>query len=152
ATLTLGPTTARFTRVLAQADRWVLVGNPSSTMTLPIRGADSAMMYAGDNNYQPVNELQPGQGAWVMRHTAGDVTVGDAPSSAQRTQVRRLQQGPAQNAADSSNFAAIPAVAGELIGNHAYDQVQEAMDDLRSSFQDGLRLAHAADTPALTEV
>src|SRR5689334_1284273 len=38
----LGRTPARYTRQLVPANQWELVGNPSSTQTLPIAGADDA--------------------------------------------------------------------------------------------------------------
>jgi hypothetical protein len=54
----------------------VLAGNPSTTATLTIRGADIAMGYdAVSGRYRDVQSLPPGSAAWVSIGSGGAVTL-----------------------------------------------------------------------------
>lgn len=62
--------------ITAPAGQYVMVGNPSSTQTLTIHGADQAFTYdpvAGV--YNPVTILAPGKGAWAISLNGGTITV-----------------------------------------------------------------------------
>ncbi|HZU78144.1 MAG TPA: hypothetical protein VFA70_15360, partial [Dehalococcoidia bacterium] len=102
--------------------------------------------------YLPVTQLTPGQGAWVMRFDAGDVYVGELPTTGPIAEIRGLQAGLTSDATDLSNFAMMPTVAQQLLDMHDYGTVQAMTDDLRAAFQDGLRIAGAANIPPLTEL
>ena len=150
--LGLGRTASEFTRTISRPDQWTLIGNPSSSVTLPITGADAALAYDSSRGYYAVTELAPGQGAWVLSHGGADIEVGKAATGALPENLRSLQAGLTQDAADVSNFAALPPVADALLKAHDYGQVQQAMDDLRSAFGDGLRLEHSAPLSGITAV
>src|SRR5579883_1291650 len=147
-----GGTAATFTRVLVPAGQWVLIGNPSTSLTLPITGADQALAYDPAQGYVAVTSLKPGQGAWVLSAAGGDVTVGTPPSDPQAQRVQQIQGEMVANPTDRANFDQLAGVAGELVQNHQYDRVQEAMDDLRAAFEDGLRSQGAAPLTEMTAV
>lgn len=151
--VTLGQTAATFTRLILPAGRLAMIGNPSATDTLTLSGADMALAYdTAQGAYVPVTELRPGQGAWVLRRDVGDVALG-RPSNAQAAEaIRKIQAGLTQDAADVSNFAAIPAVAEGMIAARQYDLVQTATDDIRAAFADGLLLERAAEQPQLSDL
>jgi hypothetical protein len=121
-------------------------------VTLQITGADAALAYDASRGYYAVTELAPGQGAWVISHGGTDIEVGKAANGSLSEKVRSLQAGLTQDATDVSNFAALPAVADELLKAHDYGQVQQAMDDVRAAFEDGLRLEHSAPLSGITAV
>ena len=62
--------------VSAPAGQYVLIGNPSATQTLTIRGADASYTFnTAANIYTASAVLTPGQGAWVFSTAGGTVTV-----------------------------------------------------------------------------
>lgn len=148
--IALGPTAAVFTQVHLRADKFAMIGNPSSTQTLTIRGADLAYSYDPQKGYQPATQLDPGQGAFVLSHTGGWVSVGDPPSAAFAAQMQSIQDGFTNDAADPSTFGQIPALAEMLISNRQFDAVQTTIDDSRAAFSDGLAKEQAATQPQLT--
>lgn len=63
--------------VYAPPSQYVMIGNPSTTQTLTIHGADQAVVYdSTSGQYVPVTTLGPGKGAWVISLNGGTVTVG----------------------------------------------------------------------------
>jgi hypothetical protein len=70
------PTTV--TRAL-QPNEYIMIGN-SGTTSATIAGADVVYIYNPTSGYQVTNVLQPGQGAWVLSHTGGNVTITSNPS------------------------------------------------------------------------
>jgi len=76
-TVTLSGTSSSTGSVYAPPGQYVMIGNPSATQTLTIRGADAAFAWdPAGNQYVPVTTLQPGQGAWVISLNGGTITVG----------------------------------------------------------------------------
>ena len=148
--VTLGPTAAGFTQMHLRPDHFALIGNPSTTQTLPINGADFAYSYDPQLGYQPVTQLEPGQGAFVLSHAGGWVSVGAPPSQAVVGQLQSLQDGLTKDAADPTTFGMIPTLSASLVAERQYDTVQTSMDDLRAAFTDGLAVEKAASQPALT--
>lgn len=146
----LGATAATYTQMVLPPDHFALIGNPSTTVTLPIRGADIALSYDAASGYQPVTQLKVGQGAFVLSHSGGVVSVGAAPSEAITAQLRQLQGSLTDDAANVATFGMVPAFANELLTMRNYAVVQGAMDDLRSAFADGLLKESAATQPQLT--
>ena len=58
------------------AGQWSLVGNPSATEAVVIHGADLAVRWnAQTGQYQNVEALAPGAGAWVFVRDGGTVTL-----------------------------------------------------------------------------
>ena len=151
-TLALGATPADAALVSAPANQWVLMGNPSVTETLAIQGADVALTYDPATGYRPATALKPGQGAFVMSRAGGDIMLGHAPGGNDADKLRALQAGLDKDASDVSNFAMFPAVASDLLTAGDYASVQAGMDDLRSSFVDGLEREGSATVPPLTAV
>jgi hypothetical protein len=150
--VTLGATPSQFTRLIVPSNHFAMIGNPSSTQTLPLSGSDTALSYDPTQaRYVSVTELGPGQGAWVFRASAGDVTLGKT-SGAMSDQVRQIQDALTRDAADPSSFGRIPALADSLLSAHDYQSVQSAMDDIRSAFNDGLLLEKAASLPEQSTV
>ncbi len=150
--VTLDATAAAYTRMILPADRYAVIGNPSSTQTLPISGADVAFAYDSTLGYTQVSELQPGQAAFVLSNAGADVSVGKPTSQTAADQIRVLQAGLTQDAADLSNFGKLPGVAEQFLNARDYAMVQTAMDDTRAAFGDGLVIEHAAAQPTLTVV
>jgi hypothetical protein len=146
----LGPTAATYTQLHLRADHFALIGNPSTTQTLPINGADAAFTYDPQLGYQQTTQLQPGQGAFVLSHAGGWVSVGTPPSQSVLGPLQSMQDELTNNAADPTTFGMIPALAASLLSNRQYDAVQGSMDDLRAAFADGLAVEKAATQPALT--
>lgn len=61
----------------APAGQWVMLGNPSATQTLTVRGADAVFRFdPAANGYISTDSLAPGQGAWVLSSAGGTVTIG----------------------------------------------------------------------------
>jgi hypothetical protein len=150
--ITVGHSAAEFSRVVAPADHWVLIGNPSTSEKLPLNGTDEALAYDVVAGYHDVSELQPGQGAWVMSHVGGDISLGKAPSGPQADEIRRLQTLMTDAPTDRGNFDVLGAVAAELVNERQYSQVQSAMDDLRAAEQDGLRKQGSGAFPSLSSL
>ena len=68
-----GTTSASIT---APASQWVMVGNPSATQTLTVRGADSVVTWnPGTGAYVQASVIVPGQGAWAISLNGGTITV-----------------------------------------------------------------------------
>ncbi|HLZ69203.1 MAG TPA: hypothetical protein VKV26_04760 [Dehalococcoidia bacterium] len=148
--VTLDATAAQYTRMILPPDRFAIIGNPSSTQTLPINSADVALAYDSTQGYTQVSELKPGQAAFVLSNAGADVSVGKATSQAAADQVRALQAGLTQDAADVSSFGKLPGVAEQFLNARDYAMVQTAMDDTRAAFGDGLLVERAATQPTLT--
>lgn len=152
ATITLGRSAAEYSRVIAPAGNYLLAGNPSASEAVAVSGADVAMTYDPLAGYRPVSELQPGQGAFLVSLTGGEIVLGKAPSGGLADQVRRLQQALTDNPTDRANIDQLGTVATELVQARQYDQVQATMDDLRAAAEDGLRRAGSGLLPPLTQV
>jgi hypothetical protein len=150
--VTLDATPATYTRMILPGDHFAIIGNPSTTQTLPISGAAVAYTYDSTRGYTPVRELAPGQAAFVLPAAGADVTVGKPTSQAGAAAIRALQAGLTQDAADVSSFGKLPGVAEALLNTRDYALVQTAQDDTRAAFADGLLLEHAAAPPTLTAV
>jgi hypothetical protein len=148
--VTMGATAATYTQMLLPPNHFALIGNPSTTETLPIHGADIALSYDLSGGYQPVTQLKVGQGAFVLSRSGGVVSVGAAPSETIAAQLRQAQSGLTDDAANVATFGTVPALASELLTMRDYGAVQGAMDDLRSAFADGLEQENAASMPELT--
>jgi len=79
-TVTLtGNTTLPFS-VLVPAGQYVQIGNPSSTSSVTVTGADIVYAYdptvpVGGQPYTATTTLRPGQGAWVYSNAGGTVTL-----------------------------------------------------------------------------
>ena len=75
-TVTLNGTSASSAGIAAPAGQWVMVGNPSTSTSVTVRGAD--VVYAWNVStgaYQATTTLSPGQGAWAIILNGGTVTV-----------------------------------------------------------------------------
>jgi PKD repeat protein len=76
-TVALSGTSSSTASVTVPAGQYVMIGNPSATATLTIRGADVAYAYnASQGQYVAATTLAPGQGAWVLSNAGGTITVG----------------------------------------------------------------------------
>jgi PKD repeat protein len=76
-TVGLSGTSLSTASVTAPAGQYVMVGNPSATATLTIRGADVAYIYnTSQSQYVAATTLAPGQGAWVLSNAGGTITIG----------------------------------------------------------------------------
>ncbi|HZQ37419.1 MAG TPA: hypothetical protein VFD32_15920, partial [Dehalococcoidia bacterium] len=150
--VTLDATPANYTRMILPADHFAIIGNPSSTQTLPINGADFAFTYDSTLGYTQVSELAPGQAAFVLSNAGADVSIGKPTSQGAADQVRALQAGLTNDAADVSSFGKLPGVSEQFLNARDYAMVQTAMDDTRAAFGDGLLLERAASQPSLTTV
>ena len=67
-----GTTTAT---IAAPANQWIMAGNPSSTTSVTVRGADAVDTWNG-TAYTQGTVLGPGQGAWVISLNGGTITLG----------------------------------------------------------------------------
>ena len=67
-----GTTTAT---IAAPASQWIMAGNPSSTTSVTVRGADAVDTWNG-TAYAQGTVLGPGQGAWVISLNGGTITLG----------------------------------------------------------------------------
>lgn len=64
------------TTVQAPAGQWLMVGNPSGSQAVSIRGADEALAWdAAAGSYRSVTQLAIGQGAWVLSLSGGPITL-----------------------------------------------------------------------------
>jgi PKD repeat protein len=62
--------------ISAPPSQWVMVGNPSATQTLTVRGADSVVTWnPGTGAYVQASVIVPGQGAWAISLNGGTITV-----------------------------------------------------------------------------
>ncbi len=62
--------------------QFVMMGDPSSTASAPVSGADLVYTYSPDGGYQVATQLSPGQGAWVYAAGAVSITTAATSSSA----------------------------------------------------------------------
>lgn len=148
--LTLGPTAAQSSRRLAAPGQSLLIGNPSSDLTLDIGGANDAYSYDPAHGWTSVTALAPGQGALVQVGATGSVTLGKVSGDALDAQVRQLQSDLATKPTDRGTVEGVARVASELVRARQYDRVQSLLDDLRGAQEDGLRRAGSGLLPALT--
>jgi PKD repeat protein len=75
-TVTLSGTSADSKQITAPAGQYIMVGNPSATAAVTIKGADSAVSWDPQaNNWKNVSSLAPGAGAWVVVNNGGTVTL-----------------------------------------------------------------------------
>jgi PKD domain len=61
-----------------QPNQYVMIGN-SGTTSATVTGADVIYIYNPTSGYQTTNVLQPGQGAWALSYTGGNVTITSNP-------------------------------------------------------------------------
>ena len=147
----LGRTAGDYTRIFVPADSYVLVGDPSSTQTLPITGADDAESYdPSQGAYHQVSGLSPGQGAWVLRFMAGFVYVGTPPTDSTGDRAAAVQTELQANPTDRNALNDVAAVGAELVQSRLYDEAQSEMDNFRAAFEDGLRQQGASALQELT--
>ena len=75
--VTLSGASGTSASVPAPAGHWVMVGNPSASTTLTVRGADTVYTYDPIGGYvaAPGNQLSPGRGAWAISNGGGTITV-----------------------------------------------------------------------------
>jgi hypothetical protein len=144
----LGSTAADSTRVQAPADRWVLLGDPSTTKTLSIIGADAALGYSAAQGYYPVTSVQPGQGVWVFRHTAGQISLATGPDNSFEQRVSGLQKSLTTDPTGQLSYDQATALGGEMVAARDYADVQAASDDLLSAVADGLQEQGSSPIPA----
>lgn len=58
------------------AGQFIMVGNPSQTQTMTVRGADVVYLFDPTaNNYTASNVLPPGKGAWVYSDAGATITI-----------------------------------------------------------------------------
>jgi hypothetical protein len=138
ADVTLGSTAADSTRVQAPADRWLLLGNPSTTQPLAVVGADAALGYAAPQGYVPVSLVPPGQGVWVLRHTAGPIRLANAADPRFEQRLSALQTALTADPTGRLSYDQATALGGELVAARAYSEVQVTADDLLAALADGL--------------
>ncbi|HLZ68437.1 MAG TPA: PKD domain-containing protein [Dehalococcoidia bacterium] len=61
----------------APAGQFIMVGNPSQTQTVNVRGADVVYIFdPSANNYAVSSVLPPGKGAWVFSDAGATITIG----------------------------------------------------------------------------
>lgn len=76
ATVTLSGTSADTRTINAPPGQYIMIGNPSATSAVTIKGADTAVSWdASSNNWKNVSSLAPGAGAWVLVINGGAVTL-----------------------------------------------------------------------------
>ncbi len=62
--------------VTAPAGQFIMVGNPSQTQTMQVRGADVVYLFDPTaNNYTASTVLPPGKGAWVYSEAGATITI-----------------------------------------------------------------------------
>jgi hypothetical protein len=61
-----------------QPNVYVMIGN-SGTTSATVTGADVVYVYNPSTGYQATNVLLPGQGAWVLSSTGGNMTIASNP-------------------------------------------------------------------------
>lgn len=148
----LGSTASDSTRVQAPADRWVMLGDPSTTKTLAIQGADAAVGYSAAQGYFTVASVQPGQGVWVLRHTAGEISLANSADNGFEQRVRGLQIALTADPTGQLSYDQATQLGSEMVAARDYADVQAASDDLLSAVEDGLQENGAAPLPALSSV
>jgi len=151
-TVSLGPTAAEFSRTLAPAGQYVLIGNPSSTQTLAISGADQVFSYDPVNGYAQVTELAPGRGAFALAAAAGEITLGKAPSGTTADDIRAIQGQLSTDPTPRAPFDRLAAAAEELLRNRDYASLQTTLDDITAATEDGLRAKGSDPLPPLDAV
>ncbi len=60
----------------APAAKWLLIGNPSGSRTLPVVGADAVFTFDPLLGSRYTGQLLPGQGAWAISLAGGTIGVG----------------------------------------------------------------------------
>ena len=58
------------------AAKWVLIGNPSGALTLPVLGADAVFTFDPLLGYRYTGQLLPGQGGWAISLAGGAISIG----------------------------------------------------------------------------
>ncbi|MHB8576089.1 MAG: PKD domain-containing protein, partial [Dehalococcoidia bacterium] len=101
--------------------------------------------------YVSVDELRPGQGAWVLRHDSGAIFLGTAPRASGEAAVQTAQVTLSANPTDQGTFDTVSATTGEMVTTRQYDAAQAAADDLRAADDDGLRGQGGSTLPPLSE-
>ncbi len=72
----LAPSTQSSITISAPAGQFIMVGNPSQTQTLTVRGADVVYLFDPTANmYTASNVLPPGKGAWVFSDAGATITI-----------------------------------------------------------------------------
>lgn len=151
-TVDLGRTAAEFSRTLAPAGQYVIVGNPSATETLALGGADQAFSYDPANGYVSVTELRPGQGAFVFSEAGGEITIGKAPTGAAADDIRAVESSVSSDPTQRQPFDRLAADGQALLQVRDYATLQSAIDDVTAASEDGLRAKGSAPLPPLDSV
>jgi len=149
---TLGKSAAEFSRAFVPPGKQVLLGNPSADQALTVSGADSAIAYDPDQGYHPVQDLAPGQGAFVRVAAGGEVTLGKPAPGSPDTDLRRLQGALLAAPTDRALVEQLGGLAAEAVRARRYGQVQTMIDDLRTTQEDGLRRQGSGPLPPLSAV
>lgn len=71
--------------VSAPPGQYVMIGDPSGLAPATVTGADAVFVYATDTGYQRVSTLQPGQGAWAVSLSGGQIVVTPVGATAAAT-------------------------------------------------------------------
>lgn len=66
--------------IAVPAQKWVLIGNPSGALTLPVIGADAVFTFDPLLGSRYTGQLLPGQGAWAISLAGGTMSLGLPPS------------------------------------------------------------------------
>lgn len=150
ATVTLGRSAAEYSRTSLTAAVPELVGDPSPTLDAPVSGADVAMVYDPQLGYTVANELRPGQGAFVYSAAGGTVTIGKAPAGATTDELDQVRAALLVAPTDRATLERLAQDGDALLSARAYDQAQTAVDDMRATQEQGLRLQGSGPLPPLT--
>ncbi len=150
ATISLGKSAAEYSRTSLPAGAQALVGNPSPTLSVPVSGADLALVYDSRMGYLPATELRPGQGAVVYSAAGGTVTLGKPPAGAATEELDRVRAALVASPADRGTLEELAQAGEVLLRSRSYDQAQTAVDDMRAAQEQGLRSQGSGPLPPLT--
>ncbi len=148
--VSLGRSAAEYSRTSISAGGDELVGNPSPALSVPISGADVALVYDTRLGYLPATELRPGQGAVVYSSAGGTVTLGKPPAGAATEELDRVRSALVASPADRSTLERLAQDGDAMLRARSYDQAQTAVDDMRAAQEQGLRLQGSGPLPPLT--
>jgi len=74
-TVSLSGTSQTSATVTAPAGQYIMIGNPSSTKSVTVSGADVVYTYTATGGYVATTTLAPGQGAWAYSAAGGTLTI-----------------------------------------------------------------------------
>ncbi|HZQ36449.1 MAG TPA: CAP domain-containing protein [Dehalococcoidia bacterium] len=150
ATVNLGRSAADYSRTTLTTHGEELVGNPSPTLSVPVSGADVALIYDPRAGYLPASELRPGQGAVVYSAAGGTVTLGKAPPGTTTDELDQVRAALIAAPTDRPTLDRLAQDGDALLRARSYDQVQTAVDDMRAAQEQGLDMQGSGPLPPLT--